>query len=387
MSFESGSISFQRYAVVGQSPTAPTEELLKKLEAAEFAATLGLPLPFEYGWAGARHVLDATFDFENCVFNDCIHFALRVDTNKVPPPLVKAYTAQEEIAAAAGNPSGFISKSQKRIAKDAVERKCDEELRSGRFRRSKLVTLLWDVPAGILYGPAGRSDRQMLAEIFERTFKLELHPLTSGLIAAREMERLGKRGQYEDFTPTRFARSAEDFDSPAEYPWTAKGDGAKDFLGNEFLLWLWHESRTRGVSKTDVGDVSMLFDRSLQLDCVFGQTGKDTFVAAGPTQLLEVFDALRSGKVPRRAGLIIDCPAGQFTLAIAAETLAITGLRLPEIEKAESMRHLFEERITLLRDFCRTLDALFNRFRLHRAGNWAATVETISTWINTTRKK
>ena len=101
---------------------------------------------------------------------------------------------------------------------------------------------------------------------------------------------------------------------PAEYPWTAKGDGAKDFLGNEFLLWLWHETQKTGVIETSAGHTTVMFDRTLQLDCVFGQTGKDTLTATGPTRMPEAIDALRSGKAPRKAGLIVDCPAGQFNL-------------------------------------------------------------------------
>src|SRR5881628_3399849 len=62
-----------------------------------------------------------------------------------------------------------------------------------------------------------------------------------------------------------------------EYPWVAKGPEPKDFLGNEFLLWLWHEDETRETAvETDAGDVAMFFDKSLDLDCAYGQSGRDT---------------------------------------------------------------------------------------------------------------
>ena len=207
----------------------------------------------------------------------------------------------------------------------------------GRFRRSKLSHILWDVPAGILYAPPSLSVREKLTELFSRTFELELFPLTSGTIALRQLERRGKRRDYEDVTPTRFAKSPQDPDAPVEYPWTAKGDNAKDWLGNEFLLWLWHITGGRGgVIEIASGNITLMFDRTLQLDCTFGHSGKDTLTATGPTQLPEAMDALRIGKAPRKAGLIIDAAAGQFNCTISAETLAISSLRLPAVEEADT---------------------------------------------------
>ena len=384
MAFDTGSLSFMRYAVVGQSPKQADESLLEKISEHALRPTeIGVPEDVEWGWVGPRHIYDGLFAFEQCVFNDCIHFGLRIDTNKVPSEIKNAYTQIEEEAVASNNPSGFISKSQKREAKDSVGRKLDDELRSGKFRRSKLVPLLWDVPAGILYGPASISVREKLMELFQRTFELELQPLSSGHIGIRELERRGKRRDYEDLSPTRFAKSQEDPDAPAEYPWVVKGDGAKDYLGNEFLLWLWHEAQTRGAIKTPQGEATVMFDRTLQLDCVFNQTGKDTLTATGPTRMPEAIDALRSGKAPRKAGLIVDCPAGQFNLTLAGESLAISSLKLPDVENADTPRTLFEERITLLRDFVATLDAMYDAFLTARTSGWDVTTGNIRKWIAT----
>ena len=384
MGFDSGSITFTRYAVIGHTPKLPDEQLLEKFAANALKPTeIGVPEDVEWGWVGPRHIYDGRFDFEHCVFNDCVHVGLRVDTNKVPGDIKHAYTQIEEEAVASQNPSGFISKAQKREVKDVVGRKLDEDLRSGKFRRSKLIPLLWDVPANVVYGPASLSVREKLQELFSRTFELELQPLTSGHVALRELEQRAKRREYEDAMPTRFAKSMEDPDMPAEYPWTAKGDGAKDFLGNEFLLWLWHHTQQTGVIETQIGVSTIMFDRTLSLDCVFGQTGKDTLTATGPTRMPEAIDALRTGKAPRKAGLIIDCPAGQFNLTLTGESLGVSGLKLPEIEKADTARTLFEERITLLRDFHNCLDAMYDAFLTARTAGWETTVGTIRKWIAT----
>src|SRR5262245_58463506 len=120
MGFASGTISFRRFAVMGEQPDSIDQDLLDKLpEQPLRPGEIGVPEEIEYGWSGGRHVLDGAFTLENNVFADAIHFALRIDTNKVPGELKKAYTLMEEDAVAATNPSGFISKLQKRDVKDS----------------------------------------------------------------------------------------------------------------------------------------------------------------------------------------------------------------------------------------------------------------------------
>ena len=385
MGFASGSVSYRRFAVVGESPAAADEALLEKLAGhALKVGEAGVPEDVEYGWGGGRHVLDGAFGFEHNVFADAVHFALRVDTNKVPSELKKAYQFMEEEAVAAGNPSGFISKSQKRDVKNVVRRKLEEDLRSGRFRRSKGVPVLWDLPSAMVYCNASGAVFEKLGELFERTFDLKLLPVTAGSLALRLLEPRGRRRDYEDFRPTRFVNGPEGEGQYPEYPWVAKGPEPKDFLGNEFLLWLWHEADSRtGILPTEsAGEVTVYIDRSLDLDCAYGQTGRDGLRGAGPSRSPEAKDALRTGKVPRRAGLIVDAAGHQFSLTLNAEALAVGSLKMPEVEEAESPRVVFEERVAMLRDLSKSLDALFDAFLKSRASSaWEGYTNAVRRWI------
>ena len=383
MGFASGSVSFRRFAVVGDAPAAVDQNVLDKLaghalKPGEFGAE-----DVEYGWSGGRHVLDGNFGFEQNVYADALHFALRVDTNKVPDDLKKAYQFMEEEAAAAGNPSGFISKNQKRDVKDVVRRKLEEDMRSGRFRRTKLLPVLWDLPSQTLYCSATGANFEKLAELFERTFELKLLPITAGSLALRLLEPRGRRREYEDFRPTRFVTGPEGESQFPEYPWVAKGPEPKDFLGNEFVLWLWHEADSRtGIIPTDSGDVTVYIDKSLDLDCAYGQTGRDGLRGEGPSRSPEAKDALRTGKVPRRAGLIVDAAGHQYSLTLNAEALAVGSLKLPDVEEAESPRVVFEERVAMLRDFGKSLDALFDTFLKARAtSGWESYTSGVRRWI------
>src|SRR5437868_4524187 len=73
------------------------------------------------GWAGGDHVLDLSFDLGKNVVNDALHMAIRIDTDKIPSSLLKAYTQIETEARAQLNPSGHATKAQKQEAKEAAK--------------------------------------------------------------------------------------------------------------------------------------------------------------------------------------------------------------------------------------------------------------------------
>jgi hypothetical protein len=385
MGFSRGSMSFRRFAVVGSAPSIPDQPIIDKLaEHALRESDINTSAEVEAGWNGGRHILDANFGFENNVFAECLHVAMRVDTNKVPGELRKAYKLMEEEASASNNPSGFASKRQKQDAADTAARQIDQDMRSGKFRRSKLVPMLWDMPANIIYCNASTTAVEKLSELFERTFGLEIEPISAGSLASRLLQSLGKRRDYEDLRPTRFATLAGAESQAAEYPWVAKGAAAKDFLGNEFLLWLWHEADHRsGIVPADAaGEASVFIDRMLELDCSFGESGRDLLRGTGPTRMPEARDALRSGKVPRKAGIVLDASGMQFNFTLAAESFAISTAKLPDVPEADTPRVLFEERIALLREFSKTLDGLFTAFlKLRTTSNWESHANTIRRWI------
>ena len=68
MGFASGSISFRRYAVIGNSPDAIDQALLDRLsQHALRESEIGVRNEEEYGWSGGRHVFDGTFSFTNAI--------------------------------------------------------------------------------------------------------------------------------------------------------------------------------------------------------------------------------------------------------------------------------------------------------------------------------
>ena len=221
-------------------------------------------------------------------------------------------------------------------------------------------------------------------ELFERSFSLELQPLSAGSLAQKILESRGRRREYEDFRPTRFVLGDGGDGHYPEYPWTAKGPQPKDFLGNEFLLWLWHEAdHDDGTIKTEKAEVTRF--SSTNRWTLTAPTAKAAGTAsAAPAQpaVPEARDALRTGKIPRKMGMVLDVSGQQFTLAFNAETFTVNSARLPDVEDAETPRVIFEERVTMMRDLWQAIDSMFEAFLKRRASSaWESQTASIRKWI------
>lgn len=380
MSFPNGSISFRTYKVIGNAPKSPSQEVLDKL-VEHTVRDSDLAEEVEYGWSGPQHIMDSALTFENVVFGQAMHFGLRIDTNKVPADVKKAHKQVEESTRAAENPSGFISKIQKREAAEAVRNLCATYIRERRYRKSRLITILWDFDSGVLYTSAHGASAEKLHEIFDRTFKLQLEAMSSGVLARDYAQHVGLVQDYEDLRPTRFVIHRGDEGLHPEYPWVAKLSDPKAFLGNEFLLWLWYRSKN-GIDVKG-GQATVFFDRSLNLECAYGQTGKQALRGDAPNHLPEALIALTEGKVPRSATMTLDFNRQQYLFNLQAESLAFGSLRLPEIEDAESPRVLFEERINLLGEVTQGVNELFKTFLRVRLSppQWELERGEIQRWI------
>jgi hypothetical protein len=121
--------------------------------------------------------------------------------------------------------------------------------------------------------------------------------------------------------------------------------------------------------------------RNLVLECPRGQTGRETISSDAPSRLPEARRAIQSGKLPRKAGLTLSRHDRQYELSLHAETLAVTGAKLPNTEEEEPRARL-EERITLIRHLVETLDLLYEAFGRQRTGaGWPKALAKIRKWL------
>jgi hypothetical protein len=383
MGFLNGRVTFTRYRVGGVSPLPFAEDTLALIEQHALGrhesteATDGVST----GWAGGDHVLDLDFDLGKNVLSDALHLAIRIDTNKIPGTLLKAYTQIETQARAQLNPSGHPTKIQREEAKEAARIRAEAEAADGRFRRLNHYPVLWDGQTGILYaGSTSSTVLERLQSLFRATFDRTLDPITAGSLA---LSQSGPHGEDRLGTGlTLFGTGEEELSTVA---WAENAPNMLDHLGNEFLVWLWHtlQNESDTVRLADGSEVAVMLAKTLMLDCPRGETGRDSLTDDSPTRLPEAFKALQSGKLPRKAGLVLVRHGAQYELTLQAETLAVSGANLPKPEDdGLSANDIKIARIDSLRHLTDTLDLLFDAYRRKRAStSWNKEVSRIRNWL------
>jgi len=386
MPFLAGSVGFCRFQIVGGSPKRLDDALLDKLRAHVIGADKAARGDgVEVGWVGGRHILDRDFDDEKNVILDCLHFGMRIDVARAPADLVRAYFEQELAALRKEDPNGRVNARMRREARDSAKKRVDREIKEGRYHRMKQIPVLMDSRTDTLYvGATQNAIHERLYNLFKETFGKRLEPLTAGTAAYVTAERLGRLRALESMQPSVFVKRP-DRDDLNEVYWTAHDSTSRDYLGNEFLLWLWHHLSevTDTLTLSDKTEVAVMIARQMTLECPWAQSGKETITADSPPNLPEARRAVQSGKLPRRAGLTISRQGSQYDLTLAPETLAVSGGALPKPDRdEENPRAAVEERVEQVRHLAETVDLLFALFLEKRlASDWSAELHRIVSWL------
>jgi hypothetical protein len=380
MGFFAGRLTFVRFKVKGPSPRMFGEKHLERLEASavgrqKHAASDGI----EVGWIAGEHILDTRFDLAKNIVNDTLHFALRLDTQKVPADLLRAYTQIELEGLAASNPSGRPSARQKREARERARQQLEDEARDGRYLRRKAYSVLWDAPSNeLLIGTSAVTVLDRLHTLFRQSFGHDLEPLSAGRQAYQLAEARNHTRAVDDARPAAFT-GAPAVSAVAWQP----DDAGRDFLGNEFLMWLWFQldAGSDTLALSDGSEAAVMLNRTLVLECPRGETGRETITSDAPTQLPEARRAVQAGKLPRRAGLTVVRHDQQYELTLQAESLAVSGCRLPAPEAIDDRARL-EERVTQLRALLETLDLLYDAFgRVRQSEGWPRELSRMQKWL------
>lgn len=387
MGFFGSRLSFSRFRPTGPKPahfSTDTLDSLIKHRIGNGRAAIASADGIDSGWIAGDHILDRKFDLAKNLVADTLQWALRIDAFKIPPDLLRAYTAEELEGLAASNPSGNPSNRQRREAKDRARERLEEEARDGRFVKRKSHAILWDHPSGeVLVAGAGAPALDRLFPLFDETFGTGLEPLSAGRQAFLLSETRNQTRAIDDAAPSSLVPGK----ATDRMHWSPD-DSSRDFLGNEFLAWLWFVVEERGdsIALSDKSEAAILPVRTLTLECPLGETGKETITSDSPTRLPEARRALQSGKLPRKMGFIVSRHDQQYEFTLAAETLAVSGLKLPAPE-GENERVRDEERIGFLRDFLETLDLMYDAFLAVRASDdWTAEMGRMRHWLAGTER-
>jgi hypothetical protein len=386
MGFLSGRMTCARFRVQGRAPRQFGPEHLERLQqnvigSQRIATSDGV----QCGWIAGDHILDTRFDLAKNIIDDTLQFALRIDSLKIPADLLRAYTQIELAGLAQSNPSGLPSARQKREARTLAKERLDQEAEDGRFLKRKSYPVMWDCRSNeLLAGTSAVTVLDRLHPLFEETFKARFEPLAAGRQAIGMAEVRQQTRNLDDCRPSPFVPNI----TPEEYAWLPD-EASRDFLGNEFLLWLWYmvERETDSIKVLDGSEVAVMLARNLVLECPRGMTGRESITSDGPTSLPEARRAIQAGKLPRKAGLTLSRHDKQYELTLQGESMVISGARLPPPDSIEE-RPRQEERIASIRHLLETLGLLYDAFAERRLGaDWNKDLAAIRKWMHAEEKR
>lgn len=380
MGFFSGRLTMSRYQVVGAAPDFfGPKQIAKLAENMTGRQRLASADGIEVGWIAAAHILDTRFDLAKNIINDMLFFGLRVDSQKLPADLLRAYYQTDLDALAANNPSGRPSARQKKEARESSRERLEHEAKDGRYLKRKAIEVVWDRLSNELYfGTTSMTDVDRLMSLFKNTFGFGIEAITAGRRAYQLAELHQRTRNVDDASPSIFVPNH----SATDVAWILD-ESSRDFIGNEFILWLWYYLDTHGdtIKLTDGSEVAVMLARTLTLECPRGETGHETISHEGPTRLPEARRAIQSGKMPRKVGMTLVRHGAQYEFTLHAETLAIGSARLPPLEEEDDRARL-DERATQVRSLIETLDLLFDAFGGVRFSiEWTKELSKMQKWL------
>ncbi|MCA9140097.1 MAG: hypothetical protein KDB00_25165 [Planctomycetales bacterium] len=379
MPFLRGSLGFQRFSVTGFEADRFGQEhfdILTNHAAGKFQTSSTDNV--SVGFLGGEHLFDQDFDESKNLINNAVHFSARFDTNQIPAAYRAAWLQMELSGIAKDNEGGVITKAQRKEAKEAVEQRCETEAATGKYRKMQQFPLLWDYENEQLLfgGSVGTAGRHCL-DLVERAFGIELRHLGAGALAEQWAIDNDLYAEVDDLQPVNFITGGQG----GSHKWANEHSQAPDFLGNEFLLWLWWmlDKKSDNITLIDDSEVTVMLSKTLSLECPLGETGKESISAECPVKLPEAMQAIRSGKLPRKMGMTIIREGRQFDLVLQAESFGISGAKI-HLEEDEEFDD--DDRIDAIRQLVDTTDLMFHTFCDRRTGDsWMKDQKAICKWL------
>ncbi len=398
MGFRAGSIAYRRFSVLSDPPTLESA-LLERIRKHILSDVDGIkPGESACGWTGGRHLFDISFSPDSILFGSGLLLGFRIDSVRVPPEIKKAYIAMAEESHLVVGKDGasFLPRSAKRDAREEALRRIDEEVANGRYRSPKHTAIWWDFATNTILAPVSSDkDINLLKKLMEETFDVRIAPRSSGTLAYDALGDRGLSSAFDDAQPEAFSLPPLDIEGAVDQgqrksrtrpdvPWASSAGESKDFLGNTFLFWLcWQAEVKEGLLETEAGELAIVVDRCIDLECAWGLSGKTTVRGSGVLRRMETVQAIKGGKWPRKIGVMLHAFGQTFEFVLQGDRMEVSALKLPKPEeKPQSLRQAIEMRLDLLMSFDRAFSSLYTAFVRDRfSPAWPTRRGQIDQWV------
>ena len=180
MSLLQGGLSLRRFLALG--PVPEERELLEALEANAFRPFQDGSEEERFGWVDWRNPLIAPPERDWMMQDRFALFALRIDTRRVPPILLKAHLELRLAALVKQKDLAFVGKEARVSLQDEVK----SELLKKVLPTPRVVEVAWDLKGGVLWTTAASGKAQSaLLQLFHKSFGIEVQPMTPLVLAGR----------------------------------------------------------------------------------------------------------------------------------------------------------------------------------------------------------
>ncbi|MDY6863572.1 MAG: recombination-associated protein RdgC [Thermodesulfobacteriota bacterium] len=204
MGIYSGTVSFTRYFVEGDSPEPFNDLLLNKLREFAFKEIIEeSEIEKSMGWVSVNNMFDTDFSDLNFKKGPFISFTLRVDTRTISPQILNAYLLKEELEYKKETQKERIYKKERDMLKDKVVVKLLKKIPV----QPHLYDLCWALDKNILYlFSTSPKICDEFRDFFRKSFSLRLIPISPYTTAEKLINSKEGKEALENIEPKWFIK-------------------------------------------------------------------------------------------------------------------------------------------------------------------------------------
>ena len=193
MGILSSSVSLTRYRIVEKVPDELVNEVPQRLKSNAFREIDQTSDERSFGWVCFDDLLDNKWHTASPHKSHYLAFALRLDTRRIAPAVMKKYlrlALEEARREQESRGRKKVTRDQKAEIKDRVK----QSLMSKTLPVPAVFDVVWDVSSHLVYlGSVSPKVRQLFEDQFTQSFELSLEPQTPYFLAVNLVEEHEKK--------------------------------------------------------------------------------------------------------------------------------------------------------------------------------------------------
>lgn len=360
MGFESGAISFRAFYVPGGLP----EDAVARFAKQAMPPINTLSRGEITGWVTGRHMLDRNITEESAYSAGYLRLTLVKAERKIPPALLRAECAMEELAVMQAESKDRLNRSER----SAIKKEVMERLLPSMPPSLTGIPIVYDSNAEILYaGATSEKQTDALLLNLQGTLAKTPVPITADTAAFK----LAKFDTGTMLNPTSMSPDLED---PL----------AGSVIGHDFLTWLWFYSEARGGTiKVGSDHYSVMIEGPLTF-FLEGDGAHVTLLRKGaPLVSTEAKTALMSGKKLTSAKITVARNQEGWSTTVDASEFVFRGFKIPKDEELDSISW-FQQRMISLSRFQKVFTEFYRIFLAERTNPeaWKPVQSNIHKWVS-----